>query len=104
MYDVIIVVLMLRHLTKWKVFIVFLFLDGLTLSDLRGGGGGSEAWMTKLKLPIRKLLLYNSQTLQILVLSLTPIQYGLLKKTPQYGGEGILPSPILTSLFLAQPR
>ena len=28
-YDVIIVILMLRQLRKWKVFIVSLFLDGL---------------------------------------------------------------------------
>ena len=29
-YDVIIVILMLRQLRKWKVFIVSLFLDGLS--------------------------------------------------------------------------
>ena len=29
-YDVIIVILMLRQLGKWKVFIVSLFLDGLS--------------------------------------------------------------------------
>ena len=46
-YNVIIVILMLRQLKKWKVFIVSLFLDGLTVlipsffgwcSTVEGGG------------------------------------------------------------------
>ena len=37
MYDVIIVILMSRQLSKWKVFIAFLFLDGLS-SSVAGNG------------------------------------------------------------------
>ena len=51
-YDVIIVILMSQQLRKWKVFIVSLFLDGLTLSG-PGGGGGIR--------PLR-FFLHNSKT------------------------------------------